>query len=90
MFRKLNADCDRAIKWVQENGTEANPNKFHLMFLGTNGDNLSIYINGTKIKNCNEVKIIRCNNPYNKLAFLKHMASICNTVGKRIKALLKN
>ena len=85
---KLSKDCDRAIKWFQDNSMEANPNKFQLMFLGTKEDNLSLLVNGSNITSCNEVRLLGVTID-NKLTFEKHISNICCTAGKRTKALLR-
>jgi hypothetical protein len=72
VIEKLNTDSDRAIKWFQDNSMEANPNKFQLMFLGTKRDDLSLYIDGSNIKSCKEVKLLGVTID-NKLTFSKHI-----------------
>ena len=56
---KLEGDVCTYLKWFSENRMVANPEKFQLMFLGTNmGQKLCLKIDDQLIKQCQQVKLL--------------------------------
>ena len=72
----LKIDLVRVMEWFKINSLQANPGKFQLMVLG-NKDEISfnIHVNNVKIKNSNEVTLLRIKIDKN-LTFKKHISEL--------------
>ena len=83
----LKIDLVRVMEWFKINSLQANPGKFQLMVLG-NKDEISfnIHVNNVKIKNSNEVTLLRIKIDKN-LTFKKHISELCRRASYKLHTL---
>lgn len=88
VLRKLLSDVPVVIDWFRVNEMVVNPEKFQVMFLGCDEQNVSITIDNNIINSSTSVKllgvIIDC-----KLSFNNHIFELCNKANQKINALLR-
>ena len=85
----LTRDAKRAIDWFNLNSLIANPEKFQMMFLGKNTENvISINVSGTLVNSTNTVKLLGVTID-SKLSFDKHISNLCKLANSRTFALLR-
>ena len=83
----LKIDLVGVMEWFKINSLQANPGKFQFMVLG-NKDEISfnIHINNVKIKNSNEVTLLRIKIDKN-LTFKKHISELCRGASYKLHTL---
>ena len=85
----LTRDAERAIEWFNINSLIANPEKFQMMFLGTNTEEeICLNISGTLIKSTKTVKLLGVTLDKD-LSFAKHISNLCKMANSRTFALLR-
>ena len=86
---KLENDMKNALAWFNSNRMVANPNKFQIMFLGTNRKiDLCLDINGNTCRSSTVVKLLGTNIDW-KLKFNHHVKEICKIANNKTKALVR-
>ena len=86
VINKLQNEIKKALQWLRNNTMAANPEKFQIMFLGTNKTNIDFDIGNIKLKSSSHVKLLGIKID-NKLKFNDHIEEICKSASGKIKAL---
>jgi len=84
----LERELARAIYWYKINSMAANPGKFQAMFLGTQGNNICLHVEGVTIKASSIVKLLGVQLDC-KLNFQTHVQTLCKTASQKINALMR-
>ena len=85
----LESEMKKAIIWFQNNALVPNPDKFQLMFLGTQKKiNLCLDINGATSRSTSQVTLLGIIIDW-KLNFNKHVNSICDKAKNKAGALMR-
>ena len=86
----LTHDINVSINWFEDNGMQANPDKFQFLALSPTGENkFQIYINeDTIIKSEQYVKALGVTID-NKLNFTQHISNICKKAARQLNALTR-
>ena len=83
----LEQDADRSISWFDDNGMNANADKFQCIALDRNGKiPLSISVQGRDIPSSDKIKVLGVTLD-SKLRFDPHVSSICAKASIQINAL---
>ena len=86
---KIEENLPTIIRWFKNNFFVVNPDKFQVIFLGTqNRTNLCVSINGNEIKSTNQVKLLGITID-DKLNFLPHIRETCKKVNRNSRALIR-
>ena len=86
---KIEENIPTIIRWFKNNFFVVNPDKFQVIFLGTqNRTNLCVSINGNEIKSTNQVKLFGITID-GKLNFLPHIRETCKKVNRNSRALIR-
>ena len=88
ILSRLNADINIVIQWFKCNSMVANPEKFQLMFLGTEDSNISLNIDGNIVKNSSIVKLLGVTID-DRLCFHPYIKDLCKKTNQKTKALLR-
>ena len=85
----LQKEISNVLYWFKVNSMAANPDKFQLMFLGKNKDNIAkISFENIILQPTNCVKLLGINID-NKLNFNNHVQALCKNASNKIKALFR-
>ena len=87
VLNKLENEAALLLRWIENNGFKANPDKFHLV-LSEKDLKYSIQVDGYKIKNCSNAKLLGINFD-NELTFNQHIQDLCTKARKKIHALAR-
>ena len=83
---RLENDLQGLMQWFTNNGMNANPSKFQVMFLGLKGaKKLCLNMNGQLIPSSEHVKLLGVNID-NSLKFETHVKEICKKVNQKLYA----
>ena len=85
---RLNKEIKNTLNWFSNNSMVANPDKFHLMFLGlkNNYNELSVKIGNEKICASKEIKLLGVTID-NDLKFKSHIQNLCAKANNKTCAL---
>ena len=85
----LKADTERALMWFRVNSLVANPEKFQMIFLGTDqADSDYFNFEGNIVYPSKSVKLLGVEIDY-KLTFDSHISNICKIVNNKTNALMR-
>ena len=87
VIKRLNDDIVNVLQWFRHNGMVANPDKFQLLFPGTDR-NISLCIGGYTIDCSDEVKLLGITID-RKLSFYPHIKKLCRKAAAKTKALIR-
>ena len=85
VISQLESDSITLLKWISNNGLQANPDKFHLLLSDENQD-FSVRVDNFDIKNRSTEKLLGIKID-NKLTFGPHVSDICSKVSQKLHAL---
>ena len=87
---KLSNDTHLILNWFRINSMVVNPDKFQIMFLGSNIDNskITFMIQNKRVKSRSEVKLLGITID-GKLSFTTHIENLCSTASNRLRALAR-
>ena len=88
VMRRLNADMSTISEWFKRNYLVVNPEKFQLIFPGTENSNLSITVGSCIVPSAKVVKLLGISFD-NQLTFYPHVKEVCKKASQKIKALLR-
>ena len=85
VISQLEKDAKILLKWIENNGLKANPDKFHLLLSDKNCE-YSIKVDNYEIKNskCEKLLGIKIDN---KMTFDCHVSDICTKASQKLHAL---
>ena len=84
---KLSNDTHLILNWFRINSMVANPDKFQIMFLGSNIDNskITFMTENKRVKSRSEVKLLGFTID-DKLSFTTLIENLCSTASNRLQA----
>ena len=85
VISQLEAEVLTILKWVNDNGLKANPDKFHLL-LSDADQKFHVKVGELQIGNINTEKLLGIKID-NKLSFENHVSDICSKVSQKLHAL---
>ena len=89
VIEKLTNDIPKVIKWFKANEMVVNPNKFQVMFLGSeNPKSYSLNVANYTLESSDTVKLLGVTLD-NKLTFNEHLNDLCSKANQKVSALLR-
>ena len=85
VISQLETEVNTVLKWVNNNGLKANPDKFHLV-LSESSQESYIKVDDFYIENSQAQKLLGIKID-NKLTFDQHVSDICTKVSQKLHAL---
>ena len=85
---RLNEDLLTIVKWFESNGMVTNPNKFQVIFPGTEDKSVNVNIGSTEVTYSKEVKLLEVVLD-TQLTFYPHIKEICKKATSKTKALVR-
>ena len=87
VLRRLNKDLDVVVNWFSSNGMVANPDKFKVIFPGSQNV-ISINIGPLQLKSSEEVLLLGVKLD-SQLSFYPHIKDICKKASAKTKVLMR-